>query len=67
MPVELFKVKKSKGVRQRRRRRRRRRQQPHILGRYKKREVATKIKAHEKAHICYCSLILERSTAGSTP
>jgi len=65
MPVELFKVKKSKGVRQRRRRRRR--QQPHILGRYKKREVATKIKAYEKAHICYCSLILERSTAGSTP
>jgi hypothetical protein len=65
MPVQLFKVKKSKGVRQRRRRRRR--QQPHILGRYKKREVATKIKAHEKAHICYCSLILERSTAGSTP
>tara|TARA_X000000368_G_scaffold8251_1_gene6443 strand:- start:1758 stop:1952 length:195 start_codon:yes stop_codon:yes gene_type:complete len=64
MPVQLFKVKKSKGVRQRRRRRR---QQPHILGRYKKREVATKIKAHEKAHICYCSLILERSTAGSTP
>jgi len=63
MPVQLFKVKKSKGVRQRRRRR----QQPHILGRYKKREVATKIKAHEKAHICYCSLILERSTAGSTP
>ena len=36
MPVELFKVKKSNGVRQRRRRRRRRRQQPHILGRYKK-------------------------------
>ena len=64
MPVQLFKVKKSKGVRQRRRRRR---QQPHILGRYKKREVATKIKAYEKAHICYCSLILERSTAGSTP
>ena len=44
MPVELFKVKKSKGVRQRRRRRR---QQPHILGRYKKREVATK-KKHTK-------------------